>query len=49
MAALPAEFQPIIATMVNIILLSVFVNELIGPPLSRIAIIRGNEMREVHS
>lgn len=47
MAALPAEFQPVISTMVNIILLSVFINELIGPPLSRFAIIRGNEMREV--
>ena len=47
MAALPAELQPVISTMVNIILLSVFINELIGPPLSRYAIIRGNEMREV--
>lgn len=46
MAALPMEYQPMISTMVNIILLSVFVNELIGPPLSRFAIIRGNEMRE---
>ena len=44
MAALPVQYQPIIATMVNIILLSVFVNELIGPPLSRFAIIRGNDM-----
>jgi Kef-type K+ transport system membrane component KefB len=49
MAALPMRYQPIIAMMVNIILLSVFVNELIGPPLSRFAIIRGNEMREVGS
>ena len=49
MAALPAQYQPLIATMVNIILLSVFVNELIGPPLSRFAIIRGNEMREAHA
>jgi Kef-type K+ transport system membrane component KefB len=48
MAALPMEYQPMISTMVNIILLSVFVNELIGPPLSRMAIIRGNEMREEH-
>jgi len=46
MAALPVQYQPIIATMVNIILLSVFVNELIGPPLSRFAIIRGNDMRK---
>ncbi len=47
MAALPADMQSVINTMVNIILLSVFVNELIGPPLSRLAIVRGNEMREV--
>lgn len=46
MAALPMEYQPMISTMVNIILLSVFINELIGPPLSRFAIIRGNEMKE---
>ncbi len=49
MATLPAQYQPLVATLVNIILLSVFVNELIGPPLSRFAIIRGNEMREVHA
>jgi len=36
----------IIDTMVNIVLLSVFVNELIGPPLSKYAIIKGNEMEE---
>ena len=30
--------------MVNIVLLSVFVNELVGPPVSRYAIIKGNEM-----
>ncbi len=39
----PAQ-QALIETMVNIILLSVFVNEIIGPPLSRAAIIRGNRM-----
>mgnify|MGYP006295637821 FL=1 len=33
-----------IQMMVNIVLFSVFVNELVGPPLSRFAIIRGNEM-----
>ncbi|MEX2444425.1 MAG: cation:proton antiporter [Alkalispirochaeta sp.] len=49
MGALPQEYQSIIGMMVNIILLSVFINELIGPPLSRMAIIRGNEMREEHS
>ncbi len=30
--------------MVNIVLLSVFVNELVGPPVSRYAVIKGNEM-----
>lgn len=30
--------------MINIVLLSVFVNELVGPPVSRYAIIKGNEM-----
>jgi Kef-type K+ transport system membrane component KefB len=34
-------------TLVNVILLSVFVNQLIGPPLARAAIIRGNQM-EAH-
>jgi Kef-type K+ transport system membrane component KefB len=31
-------------TLVNVILLSVFVNQVIGPPLAKAAIIRGNEM-----
>lgn len=31
-------------TLVNVILLSVFVNQLIGPPLAKAAIIRGNRM-----
>jgi hypothetical protein len=43
-AELDAESVRFIDTMVNIILFSVFVNELIGPPLSRLAIIRGNKM-----
>jgi Kef-type K+ transport system membrane component KefB len=43
-ALLPPEEVYIIDTMVNIILLSVFINELIGPPISRYALIRGNEM-----
>lgn len=30
--------------MVNIVLLSVFINELIGPVLSRFAVVRGNDM-----
>jgi Kef-type K+ transport system membrane component KefB len=44
LAGLPPAQLLIIETMVNIILLSVFVNEIIGPPLSRAAIIRGNRM-----
>ena len=34
----------IVDNMVNIILLSVFVNELIGPPISKYGIIKGNQM-----
>ena len=44
LAGLAPAQQTLIETMVNIILLSVFVNEIIGPPLSRAAIIRGNKM-----
>mgnify|MGYP006274103311 CR=1 FL=1 len=43
-AGLPPEAARIVETMINIVLFSVFVNELIGPPLSKQAIIRGNEM-----
>ena len=39
-------FADIILNMVNIVLLSVLINELIGPPLSKIGIIKGNEMEE---
>lgn len=34
----------ILGTMTNIVLFSVFVNEIVGPPLSRGAILRGNRM-----
>jgi Kef-type K+ transport system membrane component KefB len=44
MAGLSPQYSRIVDTMVNVILLSVFVNEIIGPPLSRGAIIRGNNM-----
>ncbi len=43
---LPADQVVIIDNMINIVLLSVFVNELIGPSLSRYAIIRGNDMEK---
>ncbi len=41
---LPIEQAEVVTDMVNIVLLSVFLNELIGPPLSKYAIIRGNGM-----
>lgn len=41
---LPPESLAVVDTMVNIILFSVFVNEILGPPLSKMAIIRGNRM-----
>ncbi len=44
MQNLSADQQAMIHNLVNIVLLSVFVNELVGPPLSKMAIIRGNQM-----
>ena len=41
---LSPENAAFIDTMINIVLLSVFVNELAGPPLAKAAIIRGNNM-----
>ena len=40
----PPEMHHHLILLSNIILLSVFVNELIGPPISKFAIIRGNNM-----
>lgn len=45
-AELPPEQSAIIILMVNIILLSVFFNEMIGPPLSRYAIMRAMDIKE---
>ena len=46
-AGLPPEQNDIILMMVNIILLSVFFNELTGPSLSRAAIVKAlNEENE---
>jgi len=45
-AALPPLDAKVISMMVNIILLSVFVNELIGPPVSKLAIIKAMELEE---
>ncbi len=36
----------LVDTMVNIVLLSVFVNQLVGPPILKRAIMRGNNMEE---
>lgn len=44
MTGLSPEYTRLVDTMVNVILLSVFVNEIVGPPLSKAAIIRGNRM-----
>ncbi len=33
-------------TLVNVVLLSVFINQLLGPPLARGAVMRGNDMEE---
>lgn len=46
MQGLAPEQLSVVQTMINIVLFSVFVNELLGPPLSRFAIVRGNEMEE---
>lgn len=46
MAKLTGSQSLIVDNMVNIVLFSVFVNELIGPPLSKMAIIKGNKMEE---
>ncbi|MBD3317558.1 MAG: hypothetical protein GF344_17345 [Chitinivibrionales bacterium] len=43
-ANMAPEHIDMINTMVNIVLLSVFVNELIGPPLAKFAVIKGNDM-----
>lgn len=44
---LPLEQAEIVTDMVNIVLMSVFINEMIGPPLSKYAIIRGNGMENL--
>jgi hypothetical protein len=45
---LASGHQDVLRTMVNVVLLSVFVNELAGPPLSRMAILRGNQPERAH-
>lgn len=45
-STLGPEQKDIIAMMVNIILLSVFFNELAGPPISKMAIVKALEMEE---
>ena len=41
-----ADQRLMVEAMVNVVLLSVFVNQIIGPPLATRAILRGNEMEE---
>jgi Kef-type K+ transport system membrane component KefB len=41
MQNLSEEFASTVDMMVNIVLMSVFVNEIIGPPLSRMALMKG--------
>ena len=44
MQNLSAEHTILVSSMVNIVLLSVFVNELIGPPLSKFALLKGSSI-----
>ena len=48
-AMLGQEQKEIITMMVNIILLSVFFNELTGPPISKFAIVKALEMEETET
>jgi hypothetical protein len=43
MQRLSAPQVAVLNDMVNIVLMSVFVNELIGPPLLKMAILKGNQ------
>lgn len=47
MQNLSPEYSTIVKTMVNIVLMSVFFNELFGPPLSKLALIKGCEINTV--
>ena len=38
------DVQQLVSSAVNVVLFAVFVNEVLGPPLSRHATIRGNRM-----
>ncbi|MDA3862551.1 MAG: cation:proton antiporter [Deltaproteobacteria bacterium] len=44
--ALPASQQAILINMVNIVLFSIFINELVGPPVSKFGIIKGCNLEE---
>lgn len=46
---LPAPQQVYIGALVNVVLFSVLISELVGPPISRFAIIRGNQMEDTWS
>lgn len=40
----PSKIQQGISLTVNVVLFAVFINEVVGPPLSRLAVVRGNKM-----
>ena len=44
MQNLTQEYSAVVDTMVNVVLMSVFFNELFGPPLSKLALIKGCEI-----
>lgn len=46
MQALPPGQQVYVGMLINVTLFSVLVSELVGPPISRLAILRGNDMEE---
>ena len=41
MQNLTSEYSTVVDTMVNVVLMSVFFNELVGPPLSKLALMKG--------
>ncbi|MFN2311852.1 MAG: cation:proton antiporter [Spirochaetia bacterium] len=47
--ALPPDQQTYVGALVNVVLFSVLISELVGPPISRLAIIRGNAMEDTWS
>lgn len=44
--SLPEDQQIYVSALINVVLFSVLFSELVGPPVSRFAILRGNDMEE---